>query len=97
MKIIAVNISKTIHNIEPQEATKRAWKLNIKRANNYRFVIGVNKGEIHHFELLNVFKDKTHEDRVAFDLKECSNKTKADIDKYIENVNLKYITTKYIK
>lgn len=97
MKIIAVNISKTINDIGSQKATERAWKLNKERADKYRFVMGVNKGKIYPFELLKVCIDEVHENRIAFVLKECSNEVRINVEKYVEGINLKYITTKYIK
>lgn len=100
MKIIVVNISKTIIKLKPDQATKRAWKLNIMKAKNYEFIIGNDKGKIHPFKILNTHIDDIHNDRIRFDLEECSDTERSNIKKYIEenikDKEFKYVTTKYI-
>lgn len=101
MKIIVVNISKTIEERGSLKATQRAWKLKRERANKYKFVIGLNKGEIHPFRLLDVKRDDIHtNDRIKFILDECSDIDRKEIKKYIDehikDKSFKYVTTKYI-
>lgn len=98
MKIIAVNISKTINDIGPEKATQRAWKLNKSNAEKHDFVIGFNKDGIYPFVLINVEQDEEHQNRIKFNLRKCTDDEEKDIEKYLEKekIKLKYITVRYI-
>lgn len=99
MRIIAVNISRTIHGIGEFEATRRAWKLNKSNAEKHDFVIGLDNGKIYPFALqkVKVERDDEHKDRVKFNLKKCSPSEEADIRQYVKGISFKYVTVKYIK
>ena len=99
MRIIAVNIYKGIILMNPMDATKRVWKLKLNKCIDYEYVIGVNKGEIVEcFTMIGVHQDLTIIDRVEFDLELCSPLQNSHIRAYIDanNINLKWITTKFI-
>lgn len=85
--IIAVNISKALAEGKTlQEATKRAWDLDIKKCREHDFVIGVEKGQIKScFNLKDVFLDTIEKQRVAFVLEPCSEKTEQMIRNYIRD------------
>jgi hypothetical protein len=66
MKLIIVNVSKT-SSIPLIDATKRAWKLNLKNCIDCDFVVAVGKGKIEGvFKFINASKDLLETDRVAF-------------------------------
>lgn len=99
MKIIAVNISKTKNNNTLLQATERAWKLNIKRAGKYAYIIGVSKNIVHsYFKISNINVDNIHPNRINFDLVICSMVEQNNIDNYISSngILLERFTTKYI-
>ena len=98
MRIIIVNISRNIRRPNSViHATKRAWKLNIRHANNADYVIGVTNGSVQgYFKILNVINDRIHPDRIAFKLRNCTRQERTRVDNRIRNENLKRFVTKYI-
>ena len=98
MKIIAVNVKDNIKNMSTvKQATQRAWKLNINKAKQQEYVVGVVLGVVKgHFKIEGASYDEQEKGRVAFELKECSLDEISSIDKFINDVNLKGIVTKYI-
>lgn len=90
--IIAVNISKALAEGKTlQEATKKAWDLDIEKCREHDFVIGVEKGQIKScFILMDVVFDTEDNKRVAFIIKQCSKETEQLIRNYIKDndVNL---------
>lgn len=90
--IIAVNISKALAEGKTlQEATKRAWDLDIEKCREHDFVIGVEKGQLKScFILMEVVFDTEDNKRVAFIIKQCSKETEQLIRNYIKDndVNL---------
>jgi hypothetical protein len=98
MKIIAVNINRTI-GIAPTifAATSRAWILDPSRASRYQYVIAVHKGEMRDcFCLQAVNADRIEPNRVAFRLTNCTLNERRNIELAIRNENLSRFVTKYI-
>jgi hypothetical protein len=84
--IIAVNISKEYNGDNALQATERAWDLDIDNCRGHEYVIGVEKGQIIAcFNLIDVFVDKKDEQRVAFELEQCSEETEQMIRSYIRD------------
>ncbi|MFA6924424.1 MAG: hypothetical protein WC223_09250 [Bacteroidales bacterium] len=74
MKIIAVNISKTIKDSkDPLNATRRAWKLKLESCLDCDFVIGVANGKIIEvYRFIDVCNDLIQKGRVAFCLQQAT-------------------------
>ncbi|NDI99206.1 hypothetical protein GWA97_08980 [Flavobacterium sp. LaA7.5] len=105
MKIIAVNIGKTVNNHKDIiESIERAWVLNKTRAMGCEYIIGVIKGIVYKdaYFVINqekVKQDGEHPNRVKFELLEkCNDEQIAMINQYIinNNSNLGGFTTKYL-
>jgi hypothetical protein len=100
MKIIAVNISKTLL-VEKScfEATQNSWRLNLNSCKKFDYVIGVSKGYIEcHYKLKDVHQDKVDFNRVDFDLVRCTSEEEKSINEFIKlkGIKLSRFVTKYI-
>jgi hypothetical protein len=98
MKIIAVNIYKQLAaGLTPLDATRRAWKLDIKKASRCDYVIGFSKDSVvEYFIIDRVMPDTINPNRVAFKLTPCTPAQKSSISRHISGVTFKYFVTKYL-
>jgi hypothetical protein len=98
MKIIAVNITKTLASgLSVLSSTERAWVLNISNCSKRNYVIGIKNGKIEgFFKKTGEHPDSIDPKRVAFILIELD--ASCIINCFNNNplIGLKGITTKYI-
>ena len=98
MKIIAVNITKTLASgLSVQLSTEREWKINLVKCSKYDYVIGISRGKIE-----GLFK-KTGENiiplkpnRVKFDLIELDPTCIINCFNNNSSIGLKGFVAKYI-
>jgi len=102
MKIIAVNIGKSLSKGNTViNSTRRAWKLDLEKANGFDKVISIDHGIITgYFNLApnGVRQDSREPNRVYFNLTPCTSAEKLAIDSFIKvnRINLSGFVTKYI-
>jgi hypothetical protein len=99
--IIAVNIHRSIsRGNSVLESTRGAWHLSMQRSLEHKFVIGVARGKILGYFVLNgvnYFRtDPRKVRRVVFDLIPCDAQQQEQIEQYIGKANLKEFVIKYI-
>ena len=89
MKVIAVNISRTINTMSVTKATERAWKLNYHKASKCKHIIGVSNGIVPgNFNVVSIRIDRIEPDRIYFKIKRCTKKQEGQIEKFIQNQQL---------
>lgn len=96
MKVIAVNISRTINTMSVTKATERAWKLNYHKASKCKHIIGVSNGIVlGYFNVISIRIDRMKPDRIRFKIKKCTNRQENQIMNVINVQNLRNFVTKY--
>lgn len=99
MRIILVNIKHTLNAQKSnlQQATERAWKLNLARANSCDAIVGVAHNKIESYYMLDqAVVDSSEPHRLFFHLRECSSLQRSQIIAAIGNSGKRGFTTKYL-
>lgn len=99
MKIIAVNITKTLASgLSVQLSTEKEWKINLTKCSKYDYVIGVSRGKIEGlFKKINQNIILTKSNRVEFNLVELDATCIINCFNANTSIGLKGFVTKYIE